>query len=531
MAGSRRPSLSPCRGEDGFTIIEVLVASVILVVGVLGVLGIVVQSDSVTAANRAREQGVGLEREIVEAARSIPYDQLTQNAIVGKIKATSGLTDSTMLSTGWTYTRRNVKYAVAIGTCAVDDPTDGQGPHESAGYCINGTGSTTPAQCATYLGSTGSIAGTGAASGAAAADCGIDSNFDGAVDGLADTTGGACTNCTGTDTNPNDYKRIVVLVRWNKGLGKRYALQSTTVPNPGLAAAPAVTVMTPASKAMGQGDQLINFSVTFNTPPAAVGWYVDGTAQGQGTGSGLNWGFQWDLGTVNYGGPSPFIGEILDGTYIVSAKGTDAYGQAGTAKASTVIVNRRAPYPPNNPHAGRNDGNAYLEWGANSERDVEGYRVYRVQSGSDQLVCNLTRLTRCRENGMPSGDQQYYVVAVDRDSSGALRDGDHSALVTIPATDNAPPTVTPVAAKSGSNTVLSWSPVTDPDSALGDSVQFYRIYRDGTDWINDYLGRTSTGTTYSYTDSATNGDVHTYYVVAVDQSYMESRPIGGGVTK
>jgi prepilin-type N-terminal cleavage/methylation domain-containing protein len=530
MAGSRRPSLSPCRGEDGFTIIEVLVASVILVVGVLGVLGIVVQSDTVTAANRAREQGVGLEREIVEAARSISYDQLTQNAIVGKIKATSGLTDSTMLATGWTYTRRNVKYSVAIGTCAVDDPTDGQGPHESAGYCINGTGTTTPTQCATYLGSSGSIAGTGAVSGAAAADCGIDSNFDGAVDGLADTAGGACTNCTGADTNPNDYKRIVVLVRWNKGLGKRYALQSTTVPNPGLAAAPAVTVMTPASKTMALGDQLINFTLTFNTPPAAVAWYVDGTAQGQGTGSGVNWAFQWDLGAVNVGGTAPFTSEILDGTYVVAAKGTDEFGQAGTAKASTVIVNRRVPYPPSNPHAGRNDGNAYLEWGANSERDVEGYRAYRVQAGSDQLVCSLTRITRCKENGMPSGDQQYYVVAVDRDSGGSLRDGDHSALVTVPGVDSpptAPPTV--VAAKSGSNTVLSWTAASDPDA--GDSIQFYRIYRDGTDWVGDYLGRTTTGSTLSYTDSSTNGDVHTYYVVAVDQSYSESRPIGSGVTK
>jgi hypothetical protein len=86
-----------------------------------------------------------------------------------------------------------------------------------------------------------------------------------------------------------------------------------------------------------------------------------------------------------------------------------------------------------------------------------------------------------------------------------------------------------VAAKSGSNTVLSWTAATDPDA--GDSIQFYRIYRDGTDWINDYLGRTSTGSTLSYTDAATNGDVHTYYVVAVDQSYSESRPIGSGVTK
>ena len=162
MAGPRRPSLSPIRREDGFTIIEVLVASVILLVGIMGVLGIVTKADSVTASNRAREQGVSLQREIIEAARSLTYDQLTQNGLVARIQGTTGLTDSQMLSTGWTYTRRNIKYTVAIGTCAVDDPTDGTGPHESAGYCINGTGQTTPQQCATYLGTSGSIAGAAA---------------------------------------------------------------------------------------------------------------------------------------------------------------------------------------------------------------------------------------------------------------------------------------------------------------------------------------------------------------------------------
>jgi prepilin-type N-terminal cleavage/methylation domain-containing protein len=528
MAGECCPLSSPCRREDGFTIIEVLVASVILLVGMMGVLGIVAKSDSVSASNRAREQGIALQREIVEAARSTPYDQLTQNAIVARIRATAGLTDSTMTAAGWTYRRRNVNFAVAVGTCAVDDPTDGTGPHESAGYCLTGTGSTTPAQCAGYLGNSGSIAGAGAG---ARGDCGIDVNFDGAVDGLADTTGAPCSNCSGTDSNPNDYKRIVVLVRWNKGMGSRYALQSTTLPNPGLAAAPAITLLSPPSVTVLPGDaQTVNFSITLGSTPAAVAWYVDGTGQGQATGSGVNWHFGWDLGPVNTTGTTPNPTEILDGTYVVSAKGVDAFGQAGTAKASTVILNRRVPYPPPGPHAGRNDGNAYLDWGANAERDVEGYRAYRVQAGGDQLVCNLTRITRCRENGMPSGDQQYYAVAVDRDSVGNLRDGDHSATVTIPATDTpptAPPTV--VAAKSGSNTVLSWTAASDPDA--GDSVQFYRIYRDGTDWVNDYFGRTAGPSNLSFTDTATDGDVHTYWVVAVDQSYTESRPLGSGVTK
>jgi prepilin-type N-terminal cleavage/methylation domain-containing protein len=527
MAGSRRPSLSPWCREDGFTIIEVLVASVVLLVGVLGVLGIVTQSDSVSASNRAREQGIALQREIIEAARSIPYDQLTQNAIVSRIQATAGLTDSTMLATGWTYTRRTVKYAVAVGTCAVDDPTDGTGPHESAGYCLTGTGSTTPAQCAAYLGISGSIAGAG---GGAAGDCGIDTNFDGAVDGLSDTSGAPCSNCAGTDTNPNDYKRIVVLVRWNKGLGRRYALQSTTVPNPGLAAAPAITSLSPESVLATQGDRYLNFNVVLSSTPAAVAWYVDGTGQGQATGSGTSWTFQWDLGPVNFGGTTPYSNEILDGTYAVSAKGVDVYGQAGTAKASTVIVNRRSPYPPISPHAGRNDGDAYIDWGANAERDVVGYRVYRVQAGSDQLVCDLVRTTRCREGGMPSGDQSYYVVAVDRDTAGNLRNGDRSASVTVPATDTPPtPPATVVAAKSGSNTVLSWTAASDPDA--GDSVQFYRIYRDGTDWVNDYFASTASGSNLSFTDTTTNGDVHTYWVVAVDQSFTESRPLGSGVTK
>jgi prepilin-type N-terminal cleavage/methylation domain-containing protein len=534
MAGIRRPSLSTCAREDGFTIIEVMVAAAVLLVGLVGVLGIVSKSDAVTASNRAREQGIALQREILEAARAIPYEQLSQSTIVAKISATAGLTDSTMTSAGWTYQRRNVNYRVAIGTCAVDDPTDGTGPHESAGYCLNGTGSTTPAQCLTYLGRTGDIAGTGATVG----DCGTDVNRDGNVDGLTDTSGGPCTNCSGSDSNPNDYKRIVVLVRWDKGFGTRYALQSSTVPNPGLAAAPAVTALTPASRNVVPGDQILTFNVTLNRTPAAVPWYVDGTAYGQATGSGTSWTFNWDLGAVNNTvGGAPNSGEILDGTYVVSAKGVDQYGQAGTAKASTVIINRRVPYAPTNLHAGRNDNNGYLDWGANGERDVQGYHVYRVGS-PDQLVCDVQRVTRCRDTGLPTGAAQYYVRALDRDSSGNLREGDKSAFANVPATDTAPPQILPFtaggtlrAAKSGSNTILSWGAVTDPDP--GDSIQFYRIYRDGTDWVSNFYGQTSGPATTTFTDSQTGDVPHTYYVVAVDQSFVESRPLSGanGVTQ
>jgi Tfp pilus assembly protein PilV len=525
MAGIRRPSLSPFASEGGFTIIEVMVAAAVLLTGLVGVLGIVTKSDAVSASNRAREQGIALQREIVEAARGVPYDQLAQGTIVGRIRATAGLTDSTMTASGWTYQRRNVNYTVAVGACSVDDPSDGTGPHESTGYCLDGTGSTTPAQCMQYLGRTGDIAGNGTASGVAAGDCGIDSNRDGNVDGLSDTSGSPCTNCSGTDSNPNDYKRIVVLVRWNKGLGSRYALQSTTIPNPGLAAAPAITSLSPASVPVGPTGQVLNFTVTLNRTPAAVPWYVDGTAHGQASGSGTSWSFNWDLGQVNFSGSTPNTNEILDGTYVVSAKGVDEYGQAGSAKASTVIVNRRAPYPPSNPHAGRNDNNGYLDWGANAERDVLGYNVYRVGS-PDQLVCAMVHVTRCKDTGLPTGAAQYYVRAVDRDTAGNIREGDLSAKVSVPAT-NLPPTqvsnLMGFKVPSTGNVILSWSAATDPDA--GDSVQFYRIYRDGTDWVDNYYGQTAGASTFSFTDSQTGGEQHTYWVVAVDQNFTESRPL------
>jgi len=533
MVGTRRPRLSPLRLEDGFTIIEVLVAAVVLLIGIMGVLSIVIQADGVTTSNRAREQGVALQREVVEAARAIPYDQLSQNTIVSKIQALPALADSTSGSSGWTVVRRNITYTISVGTCSVDDSNDSTGPHESAGYCKDATGSTTPQQCLTYLGRSGSIAGAGvvASTSTAAGDCGIDGNLDGAVDGLADTSGGACTNCSGTDTNPNDYKRVVVLVRWNRGLGTRYALQSTTIPNPGLSAAPAVQQLTPASVSVPLGTNSVNLTATMSFTPATVLWYVDGTANGNATGSLTTWNITWNLGNVTVGATTPNAGEVLDGTYLVSAKGFDAYGQAGSAKYSTITINRRAPYPPTNVRAGRNGSKGYIEWNANAERDLDGYRVFRVGS-PDLDVCGLvTGRTRCKDTGMPAGAQQYYVQAQDRDSVGNARLGDKSAVYSVPASDtppNAPPTI--VAAKSGANTVLSWIAASPADPDAGDSVQYYRIYRDGTDFVDNLYDRTATGSNLSYTDTNTGGDVHTYYVVAVDQYNTESA-FGSGVTK
>ena len=67
--------------DDGFTLIEALMASVILIVGLIGLLGMLDVSVRASASTRAREGATSLAREIIEDARTIPYAQLIPSSI------------------------------------------------------------------------------------------------------------------------------------------------------------------------------------------------------------------------------------------------------------------------------------------------------------------------------------------------------------------------------------------------------------------------------------------------------------------
>src|SRR4051812_24811301 len=273
------------REEHGFTLVEVMVAAMILVVGILGTLSMLTYGSLATTTTKAREQGVALQREIVEVARSLPYDQLVPNSIVGRIQATSDLGDDQPSTPGWQVHRRGFTYTVSVGVCTVDDPSDGGGVDDDATFCPPGR-ATSAATCRSILGISGSISGVAGAAATNALDvgsCGLDLNLDGQVDYLTRaqlTTDGHVNLCsivgwcptTTTDTYPDDYKRIVTLVRWNRGGGARYALQSTTVPNPGSSAAPQMTALTaPAGLAVSASSTTsIAFAATTSRTPAAV---------------------------------------------------------------------------------------------------------------------------------------------------------------------------------------------------------------------------------------------------------------------
>src|SRR3954449_6373623 len=95
------------RQESGFTLIEVTIAATLLVVGVLGVLSLVDGANKATARTKAREAGVNLAREAVEAVRAVPYPDLLPSQIDSELKAQPGLADSSPKS-GWQVVRRNI---------------------------------------------------------------------------------------------------------------------------------------------------------------------------------------------------------------------------------------------------------------------------------------------------------------------------------------------------------------------------------------------------------------------------------------
>jgi prepilin-type N-terminal cleavage/methylation domain-containing protein len=528
--------------SDGFTLIEVMVAMVVLVIGLAGTLKLIDQANATTTSTKAREQAVALQREVVEAARGIGYAELTPTAVVGLIRqqqgfqncasVASGTPCSTITSEGWTVQRRGIVYHLTVGVCSVDSPNDDVGPHVGGTFCATGGGAANATTCERYLGANGSVRGTGAATGTTVGDCGIDLNFDGKVDNLTESETGVTSPSGTADQNPDDYKRIVTLVRWDRGTGLRYALQSTTLPYPGLSGAPRVADIAPLNVSdpiTSPSTTAATFLVGTNRKAASVAWLLSGTPAGTASdqGGGVSWQFSWNLGAV--GGatataPSP--GEVLDGPYNVGARAFDLYGAGGPAKWYTIRVNRRAPYPPTAFQAVRSNDIVWTRWAKSPESDIEGYEVYRKPLlGTPQLVCALSKDTVCADRSLPStGTYDYYVQAYDRDPAGALRAGQASASVSVPLMNRVPDRpINVTATRSGGQVTVTWQdpPNGDPDGL----VVAYRVYRDGTA-IDDRYFESANATVHSMVDGAAGDGPHDYYVVAVDNLGAESQPEG-----
>ena len=131
-------ALRSFHGERGFTLVEVMVTMLLLVVGIAGTLALIDGANARTVMTKQREAGNALSREVVEAARSVPYRQLNPTSGVSSVQAVPGLADSTPSTTAWTVERRKTVFTITMTICSVDDNQDGFGDITGGNYCGGG---------------------------------------------------------------------------------------------------------------------------------------------------------------------------------------------------------------------------------------------------------------------------------------------------------------------------------------------------------------------------------------------------------
>ena len=495
------------------TLVEVMVAIAVLLVGVLGMVAMIDGANAATSKTKAREGATHLGRQILEISRSVPYRDLTSTAIEEQLAARPGLADAQPGSAGYQIVSRKFTYDVTIGVCSLDDPKDRLGTQEATvTFC---------------------------------------SDSDVVASG---------TPPTQRDRNPDDFRRVAVSLSWRArpGAVTDTTRQTTVVTNPVGGLGPSVTRLEPDSllsnPITGAETLLAEFEVETDLPAAQVTWSINGAVQGSASGSGKHWSFDWPLVKAD-GSPAFF-----DGTYLVRAEAFDDEGRSGNPKSYTMIVNRIPPLAPTQVEAGRNlNGNRVdVEWHASPEPDVLGYRVYRSQTlGAlgDRVVCfgtgsgdAYTTKTSCLDENAPAPvldllglavpSLYYTVVAVDKASNGDVREGLRTTAAVVVEGNTAPTKPAGLTACTGGapdcndtdgqpappgTTVLAWNPSSDANG-----IKFYRVYRGPAGASNTYGRRydrlyPSAGKPLIFIDSKPEDGPHEYRISAVDERLGESQ--------
>src|SRR3954464_13363822 len=244
--------------ENGFTLVEILVAITILLVGVLGVTTMITVSDKTTVINNSRQGATAVVRRALETSRSLSFRSIKSATLASSIQTASPDLATTQAGT-WKVARDGYVYTLDATVCRVDDDSDGYGAHDSADplFCSDNT-----------------------------------------------TTGTA-------DTQPGDYKRVAVTATWTVKGQTRTMKQVTLVPPGGVGDAPAATDVHATSPSASAGQPLlittrpnppqITFGATATNNPGYMSWLIDGTplltcppTTTSCSGAGSAWCFPWD---------------------------------------------------------------------------------------------------------------------------------------------------------------------------------------------------------------------------------------------
>ena len=274
------------------------------------------------------------------------------------------------------------------------------------------------------------------------------------------------------------------------------------------------------------------FTATAPSGTTAMAWSLDGVKRTPAPTleKGTTWTFSWSI-----------VG-ISDGAYKVTVQAINSSGVVGPPITITVTLIRNIPAAPKVTAGGFNTVNVAgtakkvveLEWQANSERNIIGYRAYNP---SKELVCPATASIlslslSCIDFNPPSttaANLTYTVVALYRKAEGETLSEtvSESPAGSFKVTGGEPPPAGPnvpgsplTLVRNADGTVtLKWSAPTG-----GTAVSFYRIYRDGTNY-DDRYDFTANASTTTYTDDDAVGE-RSYWVTAVSSTLTESPFLG-----
>lgn len=466
---------SRAREEQGFTIVEVIVASVVLVIGLLTAflaLAVAVHSSSDV---RQREEGVSLARQITEDARSIPYSQLSSATIVSTLQAFPGLANSSTSGSSWTIVRSGYTYTISATLTNIKDTTG-----------------------ATYI-----------------KQFSVTVNWNTYQGNQHQYTETATISSAGQD--PGLQASALQLAS---------ALQGTAgIQGPTPNTAPVIT---------STGVTQITFQVTAPAGTQAIVWSLNGVKQpgwnGATPSSGTTWtSSPWALSGVSDG----------TYTVSAAAEDSNGVaGPAVTIPVRLIRNVPSAPSVTGDGFNTNLQGGpstvAEFQWSANPELNVVGYRVYYIQAnGSTTLICQTaltTAYSNCSGHGWcisptacidlsppstSSANLSYRVVALYYDVNNTIQEGSPTT-VTLASGNPTPPPPPTVAAGAVSpqldgTAIITWVPPVG-----GTAVSFYRIYRDGSNYTNRYdtVAASKCSAVCTYRD-VNRSEAHSYYITAV----------------
>ncbi len=222
--------------QDGFSLVEVLVAGLVLVVGILGVVALVDVANRQTARTLGEEAGTNLARELTEVAHRAPFASLSEPGTAASQIHALVPGSGPLQGGGWTVVRRGVDFTVSLdacriaatgpGACDAAPPTGGGG----GGGTLDGVG-------VDVLG----LIGLSLEGGVPNALCGVfGPTFDLSVLGIAGVDATTCATQgaqAGVPADPPALARVSVTVSWNDGPRARSVSQVTLVGDPAAQAA------------------------------------------------------------------------------------------------------------------------------------------------------------------------------------------------------------------------------------------------------------------------------------------------------